>query len=82
VRLTGGVGLAAAKGSAGTRAMGRLGREGEREARARGREGGLGRKRPIRGGVFSFFSFSNLYFQFLFLISISFIFFSFEQIIS
>jgi hypothetical protein len=37
VRLTGGTRLAAAEGSVGARAMGRLGHEGEREARARER---------------------------------------------
>jgi hypothetical protein len=80
VRLAGGTGLAAAEGSAGARAMGRLGREGEREARARGRERGFGPETAQPGVVC--FPFSNFYFIFLFLISISFISFSFEQIIS
>jgi hypothetical protein len=61
------------EGSAGARELGRLGREGGGEKRRRAGErerGSLGRKRPSRGGVFPF-SFS-----------ISFISFSFEQIIS
>jgi hypothetical protein len=58
VRLTGGAVLAAAEGSAGERAMGRLGREGEKEARARGREVGVWvGNDPSKGGVFSFFLF-------------------------
>jgi hypothetical protein len=65
--------------SAGARAMGRLGRERGECGREREREG-LGRKRPSRGGFL--FHFSIFYFLFLFLIPISFISFSFEQIIS
>jgi hypothetical protein len=81
VWLAGGAGLAAAEGSAGTRAMGHLGHEGEREVRARGRERGFGPKTAQpRGESFPFcFSFSNFYFLFLFLLSL---FFYFEQIIS
>jgi hypothetical protein len=82
VRLAGGAGLAAAEGSAGARAMGRLGHEGERVARACGRERGFGPETAQPGGFVFLFLFSNLYFIFLFLISISFISFSFEQIIS
>jgi hypothetical protein len=70
VRLAGGARLAAVEGSAGARVMGRLDREGEREARGRaGERGGLGRKRPSRGGECFPFFFSNFYFLFLFLLS-------------
>jgi hypothetical protein len=55
-------------------------REGEGCGRAReGERGGLGWRRPSRGGV-SFSLFFVFYFLFLFSISISFISFSFEQI--
>jgi hypothetical protein len=58
VRLAGGAGLAAAEGSAGARVTGRLGREGEREVWARGRERGVwAGNGPDEGGVFSFFFF-------------------------
>jgi hypothetical protein len=69
----GGVGLAATEGSAGARAMGRLGHEGEKEARACGRERGFGPETAQpRGGECFPFSFSNFYFLFLFLISLFF----------
>jgi hypothetical protein len=69
------------EGSAGARAMGRLGHEGGECGRARERERGIGPETAQPRGV-SFFLFSISYFLFLFLISISFISFSFEQIIS
>jgi hypothetical protein len=68
-------------GGRGRVAMGR-GREGEC-GRAREREGRSGPEAAQpRGAVFPFLFFSISYFLFLFLTSISFISFSFEQIIS
>jgi hypothetical protein len=76
-RLTGGVGVSVVARARGDGPLGP--REGEGCGGAReGERGGLGRKRPSRGGFpFLFFFF---YFLFLFSISISFISFSFEQI--
>jgi hypothetical protein len=73
VRLAGGAGLAAAKGSMGAWKLGRLGCEGggKRKAGARARERVWARNGLAEGG-----------FLFSFSISISFISFSFEQIIS
>jgi hypothetical protein len=93
VRLTGGTRLATAEGSVGARAMGRLGHEGEREARARGRwaawatrekgrRGRAGERDGVWAGNDPAEAGGGGVFLFLFLISISYFYFLFLFLLS